>query len=64
MESTEPLAMDISAGAKAIGLGRTKFYELVNSGQVQTFKIGSRRLVTMRSLRSYLERLEQDGSGQ
>ena len=45
-----PLSLSVNAAARAIGIGRTKLYELINSGKVDTFKIGRRTLVTKASL--------------
>jgi hypothetical protein len=33
-----------------IGLGRTKLYELIKAGDLETVKIGRATLITMRSL--------------
>jgi hypothetical protein len=37
------------------GIGRTKFYELINEGRVKTVTIGRRRLVFVASIREMLE---------
>ena len=49
------ISCDISKAAEMIGIGRTKFYELVNSGEIPTFKIGSRRLVACKDLQVFVE---------
>ncbi len=36
------------------GLGKTKMFELIAAGKVQTVKVGTRRLVRMDSLRELL----------
>lgn len=45
-----PLSMSVNTAARAIGIGRTKLYELINSGKVDTIKIGRRTLITKASL--------------
>jgi hypothetical protein len=40
-------------------LGRTKFYELVDSGQLTRVKIGRRGFVTATSLAAYVDRLSE-----
>jgi hypothetical protein len=40
----------------ASGIGRTKFYELVDAGQLETATIGRRRLVILESYRKLLHR--------
>ena len=40
-----PLAYRVAQFCKAIGLGKTKFYELVADGKIKTIVIGGRRLI-------------------
>jgi excisionase family DNA binding protein len=40
-----PLAYRVAQFCKLIGLGKTKFYELVHDGKIKTVVIGGRRLV-------------------
>lgn len=46
----ERLSCTVDEACEATGLGRTKLYELIGSGQVATVTVGSRRLVIVRSL--------------
>jgi excisionase family DNA binding protein len=39
------LAYRVAHFCKSIGLGKTKFYELVRDGKIRTVVIGGRRLV-------------------
>jgi len=43
--SEEPLAYRIKHFCQAVGLGKTKFYELLREGKIKTVVIGGRRLV-------------------
>jgi excisionase family DNA binding protein len=43
----------------ATGIGRTKLYELIGDGQLETTTIGRRRLVLVRSLLSLLAAAEK-----
>lgn len=45
----------ITEAAKALSLGRTSIYALINSGTLKTVKIGRRRLVKVESIRQLLE---------
>jgi excisionase family DNA binding protein len=45
------LTCTVAEACVATGLGRTKLYELIGGGQVETTTIGRRRLVQIRSLR-------------
>lgn len=42
---TSWLAFRVQPFCKSIGIGRTKFYELVRDGKIKTVVIGGRRLV-------------------
>jgi hypothetical protein len=47
----EPLTVTVKDALAMIGIGRTKFYAMVASGQITTVTIGRRRLVHMASLK-------------
>jgi excisionase family DNA binding protein len=44
-ETSNRLAFRVQPFCKSIGIGRTKFYELVRDGKIKTVVIGGRRLV-------------------
>lgn len=46
----ERLSCTVDEACSVTGLGRTKLYELIGSGQLITTTIGRRRLVIVRSL--------------
>jgi excisionase family DNA binding protein len=50
----QPEAVSVADAAKMIGLGLTKTYELLNSQQLASLKIGRRRLVRVDSIRGLL----------
>ena len=39
-----------------LGIGLTRCYELMNSGELQSFKDGKSRKITVASIRAYVER--------
>lgn len=41
--------------ARALGVGRTKIYELINEGKLKTVKIGRRTLVKTASIRALVD---------
>lgn len=45
----------IAEAAKALGLGRTSIYALINEGRLETIKIGRRRLVKVESIQRLAE---------
>lgn len=51
----ERISCTIDEACEATGLGRTKLYELIGSGQLITTTIGRRRLVVVRSLLALLD---------
>jgi excisionase family DNA binding protein len=46
----KPLLATIQKTEAILSIGHTKTYELINSGQLKTVRIGRRRLVTMESI--------------
>lgn len=47
----EKLLVSITDAAKSLSMGRTSIYELIRSGDLETRKMGRRRLITAASLR-------------
>jgi excisionase family DNA binding protein len=45
------LAVSINDAAKALSLGRTSIYALINDGRLDAFKLGRRTLVRAESIR-------------
>ena len=50
MSDQKPITVTVNAALDLTGLGRTKFYELIQSGVIKTINIGRRRLVIFSSL--------------
>ncbi|WP_354258063.1 DNA-binding protein [Bradyrhizobium sp. F1.13.3] len=47
----------------ALKVGRAKLYELLNSGELESYLEGSSRKITWRSIAGYFERrLEEEGA--
>jgi len=47
----EPLTVRIPVAMQLVGIGRSKFYELIASGDIETIKIGRCTLIPTASLR-------------
>lgn len=47
------------ATARRVGLGRTKLFELMKSGEIQSVKVGRARLIPEAALVEYVERLRE-----
>ncbi len=52
---TRPLALSVTDAARLIGLGRSKIYEHIKSGDLPSFRIGRRRLISLKDLENFLE---------
>ena len=52
--SNYPDVMSVNDLRAALGIGRTKAYELVNSGAIQSIKVGSAIRIPKKSLLDYL----------
>ena len=55
-DPAEPICVRINEAARMIGIGRTKLYELISSGELETVKIGKATRVTTASLYKLVER--------
>jgi excisionase family DNA binding protein len=52
-----PIAVSIDTAAKMIGLGRTSFYKLLASGEINSVRCGGRVLIAVSELNALIERL-------
>ena len=55
-------ALSIEETITATGIGRTKLYELINSGQLKAKKIGKRTIILKTDLDEFLSSLENYSS--
>lgn len=47
----EAITVTVNDAAKALGIGRVTLYKHINSGVIETVRLGGRRLVKVESLR-------------
>ncbi len=52
----EPLTVRIPVAVRLTGIGRSKLYELIKSGDVEIVKVGASTLVTVASLRRLIQK--------
>lgn len=52
----EPLTVRIPAAIRMTGIGRSKLYELIRSGDIEIVKIGAATLIPVDSLRQLINR--------
>lgn len=62
-EQLAPLMLRPQDAAAAIGIGRTKMFELIASGEVASVLIGRCRCVPHSALQQYVLRLLADSAG-
>lgn len=55
---TERLLLKPEEAAEVLGIGRSKLYELLAGGEIESVRIGSSRRVPMKGLHDYVERLD------
>ena len=60
--TTFPILVSIKKGAEEIGVGRTKTYELIGNGELETVKIGRRHLIVHASIGRLIDRLTQQAT--
>lgn len=51
----EPITVSIVTAASMLGISRSKFYELMDTGEIETIKIGRRSLIPVSALRAFVE---------
>lgn len=58
----EILTASVEDAGKAIGIGRTKTYELIAEGRLKALKLGRRTLITTSSIRQLVSDLQDQGA--
>ncbi|MEO1656716.1 MAG: helix-turn-helix domain-containing protein [Pseudomonadota bacterium] len=58
--TTEPYALSPTDAARALSVGRSTVYKLISQGDLETTKIGTRTLVTTRSIKALAEPKTQE----
>lgn len=53
----QPRLVSIPKAAELLGIGRTKTYALIDEKLLETVTIGTRRLVTLRSIERLIEQV-------
>ena len=53
--SAMKLAITVAECRQTLSLGPTKIYELINSGELESFKVGRRRLIKWTSVQAMLD---------
>ena len=56
MAATEPITVRIREACRMTGIGRSKLYELISFGEIETIKVGAMTLIPVESLKSFVAR--------
>lgn len=56
------VGLTVAEAARRVGIGRTKMYEYVSSGQIPSVKIGSLRRIPAEALTAFLAQRGRDAS--
>lgn len=51
------LAFNVNEACRAIGVGRTKIYDLINRGDIETFRLDGRTLIRADVLAAFVDRV-------
>jgi excisionase family DNA binding protein len=57
-----PVLLTVEDAAQVLALGRTKVYELVESGALRSVKIGRCRRIPVQALREFVDAIHSRGS--
>ncbi len=58
-----PITVRIADAVEMLGIGRSRIYELMQSGDIETIKLGRSTLIPVDSLHAMIERLRREQSG-
>ena len=59
-QAAQILAVSPNEAARLCSIGRTTLYAALSSGDLRSVKIGTRRLITIEALRTWLKKNEQN----
>lgn len=54
--SMNPLSVGVEDAARMIGVARSMLYEILARGEIESFKLGRRRLILVKNLEAYINR--------
>ncbi|MGE8450164.1 MAG: helix-turn-helix domain-containing protein [Pseudomonadales bacterium] len=58
----ERLSYTVDEACAVTGLNRNAMYRAMTLGQISTFKVGRRRMVSTRALREFIDAREKEGT--
>ncbi len=58
-EATPPICVRIPEACRLTGIGRSKMYELIAAGEIETIKVGTITLVPLAALAAFVDALRR-----
>lgn len=58
----EKLSLTVDQAVEATGFSRTAIYRAMSAGQLRTFNVGRRRMVSVQALQEFIERQEKESA--
>ena len=52
-----PLLLTVNQAAQLLGIGRSTLYELIETGDVRSVKVGASRRIPLKAVHDYVDRL-------
>ncbi|MFC2153115.1 helix-turn-helix domain-containing protein [Actinomycetota bacterium] len=62
-DEVEPLLYTTDEAARVVGIGRSKLYELMAAGKIESVHIGRSRRIPAEALADFVAALRQESSG-
>ncbi len=56
MSEVKPMVVGVGDAMKMLSIGRTKLYDLINTGELKTVRIGSRTLIKVADIEAFIEK--------
>lgn len=56
------IALGIDEAARVIGVARSTLYEIAARGEIESFKLGRRRLILVRNLNEYINKVAKENA--
>lgn len=56
------LSYTVDGACEVTGMNRNQFYKAITAGELTTFKVGRRRMVSAKALEDFINKLEQEGA--
>lgn len=60
---TAKLSYTVEGASAETGFSRSRIYQAIQSGDLATFMVGRRRMVSRKALEAYVAKLERESAG-